>query len=193
MAAIAQANLFSWDAVEARSDLDRLRLVLDHLPDERVVQYLKVMRGHGRDDYPVRAMWHALLAGTVFQHESLESLLREPARNPSLMDACGFDSLPIQRKPKPQVVTDPETPAGASHCTSRSPHRRGLLQSNTIDCGGFPLCMTARARAAGLGSAMRARSTIRVSDRSISPRSTRATPPPGFRTRRRSRDNDRRR
>lgn len=36
MAAIAQANLFSWDAVEARSDLDRLRLVLDHLPDERL-------------------------------------------------------------------------------------------------------------------------------------------------------------
>jgi hypothetical protein len=54
-------------------------------------------------------MWNALLAGIVFQHESLESLLRELARNPSLMDACGFDPLPIQRKPKPRVVTDPET------------------------------------------------------------------------------------
>jgi hypothetical protein len=109
MAAMAQMNLFSWDAVEARSDLDRLTLVVDHLPDERLVQYLEVMRAHGRDDYPVRAMWNALLAGIVFQHESLESLLRELARNPSLMDACGFDPLPIQRKPKPQVVTDPET------------------------------------------------------------------------------------
>jgi hypothetical protein len=109
MAAIAQTNLFSWDAIEARSDLDRLRLVVDHLPDERLVQYLEVMRAHGRDDYPVRAMWNALLAGIVFQHESLESLLRELARNPSLMDACGFDPLPIQRKPKPRVVTDPET------------------------------------------------------------------------------------
>lgn len=109
MAAIAQANLFSWDAVEARSDLGRLKLVLDHLPDERLVQYAEVMRGHGRDDYPVRAMWHALLAGIVFQHESPESLLRELARNPSLMDACGFDPLPIQRKPKPRVVPDPET------------------------------------------------------------------------------------
>lgn len=67
------------------------------------------MRGHGRDDYPVRAMWHALLAGIVFQHESLESLLSELARNPSLMDACGFDPLPIQRKAKPRVVTDPAT------------------------------------------------------------------------------------
>jgi hypothetical protein len=73
------------------------------------VQYLEVMRGHGRDDYPVRAMWHALLAGIVFQHGSPESLLRELARNPSLMDACGFDPLPRQRKPKPRIVTDPTT------------------------------------------------------------------------------------
>jgi hypothetical protein len=74
MAAIAQTNLFSWDAIEPRSDLDRLRLVVDHLPDERLVQYLEVMRAHGRDDYPVRAMWNALLAGIVFQHESLPGL-----------------------------------------------------------------------------------------------------------------------
>jgi hypothetical protein len=54
-------------------------------------------------------MWNALLAGIVFQHESPESLLRELARNPSLMDACGFDPLPMQRKPKPRVVTDAAT------------------------------------------------------------------------------------
>jgi tRNA isopentenyl-2-thiomethyl-A-37 hydroxylase MiaE len=51
MAAIAQANLFSWDALEARSDLDRFFLVRDHLPDERLVHYLEVMRGNGRDDF----------------------------------------------------------------------------------------------------------------------------------------------
>ena len=85
--------------MQGRSDLDRLQLVVDHLPDERLVQYLEVMRGHGRDDYPVRAMWNALLAGIVFQHESLESLLRELARNPSLMDACGFDPLPMRAQP----------------------------------------------------------------------------------------------
>ena len=107
--AMTQTSLFSWDALEARSDLDRLPLVRDHLPAERLVQYLEVMRQHGRDDYPVRAMWNAVLAGIVFQHESIESLLRELARNPSLMEACGFDPLPIQRKPKPRVVTDPDT------------------------------------------------------------------------------------
>lgn len=109
MAAMTQANLFCWDALEARGDLDRLKLVLDHLPDARLVQFLEVMREQGRDDYPVCAMWHALLAGIVFQHESLESLLRELARNPGLMDACGFAPLPLQRKPEPRIVTDPDT------------------------------------------------------------------------------------
>ena len=86
---MTQTNLFSWDAIEARSDLDRLRLAIDHLPDERLVQYLEVMRQHGRNDYPVRPMWNVLLAGIVFQHASIESLLRELARNPaSWRPAC---------------------------------------------------------------------------------------------------------
>jgi hypothetical protein len=106
---MTQKSLFSWDTIEARSHLDRLKLAIDHLPDERLVQYLEVMRGHGRDSDLVRAMWHALLAGIVFQHASIESLLRELARNPSLMEACGFDPLPLQRKPKLRVLTDPET------------------------------------------------------------------------------------
>jgi hypothetical protein len=106
---MTQTNLFSWDALEGCCDLDRLKLVRDHLPDERLVRYLEAMRGHGRDDYPVRAMWNALLAGIVFQHASPESLRRELSRNPGLMDACGFDPLPLQRKPKPRVVIDPDT------------------------------------------------------------------------------------
>ncbi len=89
--AMTQTNLLSWEAMEARGDLDRLQLVLDHLPAERLVHYLEVMRQHGRDDYPVRAMWNAVPAGMVLQHERTESLLRELARNPSLMEACGFD------------------------------------------------------------------------------------------------------
>jgi hypothetical protein len=35
MAAIEQQNLFSWEDVEARSDLDRFFLVRDHLPDAK--------------------------------------------------------------------------------------------------------------------------------------------------------------
>ena len=43
MAAI-EPSLFDWRDVDARSDLERLYLVRDHLPDAQLVQYLEVMR-----------------------------------------------------------------------------------------------------------------------------------------------------
>jgi hypothetical protein len=108
MAAI-EPSLFGWQDIEARSDLERLSLVRDHLPDARLVQYLEVMRGQGRDDYPVAAMWNAVLAGVVFQHPSIEALIRELGRNPALLQACGFAVLPIQKKPLAHLVRDPVT------------------------------------------------------------------------------------
>jgi hypothetical protein len=84
MAAI-EPRLFGWEDVAARSDLERCYRVRDHRPDGRLVHYLEVMRGRGRDDYPVRGMWTAVLAGVVFQHPSLEALLRELRRNPALL------------------------------------------------------------------------------------------------------------
>jgi hypothetical protein len=108
MAAI-EPSLFNWRDIAARSDLDRLSLVRDHLPDARLVQYLEVMRGQGRDDYPVAAMWNAVLAGVVFQHPSIEALIRELGRNPALLQACGFEVLPIQKKPLARIVRDPAT------------------------------------------------------------------------------------
>ncbi len=106
MAAIEQQNLFTWEDVEARSDLDRFTLVRDHLPDERIIQYLEAMRGKGRDDYPVRPMWNAVIAGVVFQHPSIEALIRELSRNLSLLQVCGFEILPVQKKPIAELVYD---------------------------------------------------------------------------------------
>ena len=56
MASIPQRRLFSWRDIEARSDLDRLRMVLDVMPDEGLMRTLELLRGKGRDDYPVRAV-----------------------------------------------------------------------------------------------------------------------------------------
>jgi hypothetical protein len=92
MAAI-EPSLFDWRDVDARSDLDRFQLARDHLPDAPLLQYLEVMRGAGRDDYPVAAMWNALIAGVVFQHPSVEALLRELGRNPRVaagVRLCGL-------------------------------------------------------------------------------------------------------
>ena len=103
--------LFSWDDVDSLPDMRRLRLVLDWLPDEPVIEALRARRGRGRDDYPVEAMWRALVAGMVFQHASVESLLRELGRNPGLLSVCGFDPLPRQGKPCRGVRADPGTGA----------------------------------------------------------------------------------
>ena len=75
MAIISQTNLFSWEEIEELGDLDRLRLVLDHLPDEELMRVLEKERAKGRDDNPVRAIWNSIIAAIVFQHNSVESWL----------------------------------------------------------------------------------------------------------------------
>ena len=91
MAKLLVPYLFKWQDVEAKSDLERLRLVLEHLPDEGLMENLEKHRKWGRDDYPIRPVWNSVLAGIVYQHESVESLRRELLRNGELRDRCGFD------------------------------------------------------------------------------------------------------
>lgn len=93
MAIIPQPFLFNWAAIDTESDLDRLDLVLKYIPDEDIVKELIRKRGNGRNDFPIRPMWNALLAGVVFQHRSAASLLRELKRNGELRQLCGFNPL----------------------------------------------------------------------------------------------------
>lgn len=93
MAIIPQRQLFGWREIEDLGELERLRLVLDHLPDGKLMADLERERGRGRDDYPVRAVWNSLLVGIVYQHPSIESLRRELLRNAQLRQLCGFDIL----------------------------------------------------------------------------------------------------
>lgn len=90
MAIIPQVSMFVWNEIEELGDLERLRLVLEYIPDEKLMRKLEKERKKGRDDYPVRAMWNSLLAGVVFQHISIESLRRELSRNGQLRFMCGF-------------------------------------------------------------------------------------------------------
>lgn len=92
MAIIPQLKLFEWTEIQTLGDLERLRLVLDHMPDEDLMKTLERQRGKGRNDYPVRAMWNSVLAGIVFQHDNVEKLRRELARNGQLREMCGFDN-----------------------------------------------------------------------------------------------------
>lgn len=101
MAIIPQLKLFDWTEIQPLGDLERLRLVLEYMPDEELMLLLEWKRGHGRDDYPVRAMWNSILAGIVFQHDGVEKLRRELARNGQLREMCGFDG----QVPPPWVYT----------------------------------------------------------------------------------------
>jgi hypothetical protein len=91
MAIIPQPHLFSWENVEAESDLRRLEFVLEALPDEKLMQKLEQRRGRGRDDYPLRPSWNSVIAGIVFEHKTTASLRRELGRNGELRQVCGFD------------------------------------------------------------------------------------------------------
>lgn len=93
MAIIAQRSLFSWDQIDAQSDLHRLKLVLEAIPDEELMRTLERERKGRRDRYPIRAVWNSLIAGVVFEHAGIEPLRRELARNRELLEVCGFDPV----------------------------------------------------------------------------------------------------
>jgi transposase len=95
MAIIPQQRLFGWKEINNLGDLERLKLVLETMPDEGLMQYLEKQRGCGRNDYPIRCLWNSILAGIVYQHPSIESLRRELLRNGQLRFMCGFlDEVP---------------------------------------------------------------------------------------------------
>jgi len=94
MSMIPQITLFSWeDEIEILGDLERLERVLENLPDEEFVRKLEAERGRGRNDYPVRAMWNAVIAMVVLGHPRYADLIRELNRNVQLRHMCGFEGL----------------------------------------------------------------------------------------------------
>ena len=93
MAIMPQTELFSWNQIEASSDMDRLRMALEAMPDEALMRTLEELRKGRRDDYPLRAVWNSIIAAIVFEHKSVESLRRELSRNAELRQVCGFDGF----------------------------------------------------------------------------------------------------
>src|SRR3990167_9407689 len=62
LAIVRQQNLFSWQDVEELGDLERLKLVIETMPDRELIQALERRRKGKRDDYPIIAMWNSVLA-----------------------------------------------------------------------------------------------------------------------------------
>lgn len=93
MAIIIQQKLFSWKDVDLSGELERLKMVIETMPDEELMLDLEEERKGKRDDYPIRAVWNSILGGIVYQHASIESLRRELMRNGELREVCGFDPV----------------------------------------------------------------------------------------------------
>jgi hypothetical protein len=104
MAIIPQQRLFGWREIENLGELERLRLVLEYMPDGELMVELERERANGRDDYPIRAVWNSVLAGIVYQHPSIESLRRELLRNAQLRELCGFDLVKGEKAVPPSWV-----------------------------------------------------------------------------------------
>ena len=91
MAIITSQSLFDWSQIENFGDLERLKLIFRHIPDEPLMRLLEKQRGYGVNKYPMRAVWNSILAGIVFGHHSIESLRRELSRSLLLAQAYGFN------------------------------------------------------------------------------------------------------
>lgn len=102
MKIITQISLFDDTQNENLGDLERLKNVLDTIPDQKLIDKLKSIRGQGRNEWPVEAMWNSLIASFIFDHDSVASLLRELNRNSQLRILCGFQphlySVPTREK-----------------------------------------------------------------------------------------------
>jgi hypothetical protein len=83
MAIISQLSFFDYmDDLEDLGDLERLRLLLEYIPDGPVIDALKRKRKKvGRNDYPVEYMWNMILAGIVYRHATMQLLLDDVRRN----------------------------------------------------------------------------------------------------------------
>lgn len=95
MAIIQNLNLFSWKKFhndeKTLGDLERFILVIETIPDNKLMEALYKLRGNGRNDYPIETIWNSILAGIIFQHKGIASLQRELKRNAQLRELCGFD------------------------------------------------------------------------------------------------------
>ena len=76
MKIITQITLLDDTQNENLGDLERLKNILHHIPDKKLIKQLKKMRGNGRNEWPVEAMWNSLIAGFIFNHGSIASVIR---------------------------------------------------------------------------------------------------------------------
>lgn len=91
MKIITQVSIFDYSEIEVLGDLERCILLINNVPDEKIVNKLKEIRGKGRNDYPIEAVWNSILIMPLLECSCVEQLRRELSRNRDLRKICGFN------------------------------------------------------------------------------------------------------
>lgn len=84
--------LFAWDALEDSPSLQSLRVLLEAIPDQALLESLRAARGKGRDDYPVEVLWGTLVLAIALRHVSTDACLEDLKRNPALRLLIGIEA-----------------------------------------------------------------------------------------------------
>ena len=95
---VSQISLFDNKEIENLGDLERLKLAIENMPDEKIIQKLRKIRKNGRNEWQVEAMWNTFIASFVFNHRSVSALLRELSRNSQLRQICGLKPAFFKQK-----------------------------------------------------------------------------------------------
>ena len=84
MKIITQISVFDYSEIEILGDLERCKLLIDNVPDEKIVNNLTQIRGKGRNDYPIVSVWNSILIMPLIECYTVEQLRRELSRNRDL-------------------------------------------------------------------------------------------------------------
>jgi hypothetical protein len=86
-------KLFAWARLEDHPQLSTLRLLLEVLPDQALLDGLERARGKGRDDFPIPVLWGTVVFTIALRHDSFASCLAELGRNPALYRLLGIPGV----------------------------------------------------------------------------------------------------
>jgi Transposase DDE domain len=82
--------LFAWARLDDHPELSTLKLLLESLPDQQLLDGLRQARGHGRDDFPVAVLWGVFVFTIALRHPCFVSCIEELKRNPALYRLLGI-------------------------------------------------------------------------------------------------------
>jgi hypothetical protein len=80
----AAKPLFAWDELDDSPTLKDIQQLLAALPDGKLLESLRLARGKGRNDYPIRVLWGVEILRIALRHVHMEDCLAELRRNAGL-------------------------------------------------------------------------------------------------------------